>query len=375
MTIRARLEERKDYIVGEYSNGKSTNKLGEEFNCNSGTVYLALKDWGVVVKKRKKFKGKTSDYHDEILRLYDEGNSAYRISKMLSLSSPTVLRFLHTKRNDVSKKCKRDDSNLLKDKTERVVELHIEGKTLDEIGAIVGHAGPSVYRLLQSLGFDTSNTYAVDEHFFDSIDSNIKAYVLGWFYSDGCVDNAGKMRIQIQSGDSYVLDWIKEQMQYEGPLYDVPPPKKFPHRKAQRALCINRKALADNLIKLGCIPNKSLTMTFPSQRQLPKRYWPSFMLGVFDGDGSISRKSNYIQTSITSTEEFLSTARDLIYKPLGLAPRHYFRYSWTNTMSLMTTKTEDSRKLLEYMYREAPFYLTRKFQIFDDWKKTVYNTM
>ena len=39
MSIQVELEKSRSYIVGQYNKGVSTNKLAEEFNCNSGTIY------------------------------------------------------------------------------------------------------------------------------------------------------------------------------------------------------------------------------------------------------------------------------------------------------------------------------------------------
>ena len=43
----------------------------------------------------------------------------------------------------------------------------------------------------------------------------------------------------------------------------------------------------EDLIKLGCVPNKSLTVKFPTEEQVPKEFLSSFILGLIDGDGSI----------------------------------------------------------------------------------------
>ena len=44
----------------------------------------------------------------------------------------------------------------------------------------------------------------------------------------------------------------------------------------------------NDLIKQGCVPNKSLILTFPNKHQVPKNLINHFIRGYFDGDGSIS---------------------------------------------------------------------------------------
>ena len=216
--------------------------------------------------------------------------------------------------------------------------------------------------------------YKLNEDFFDVIDSEEKAYVLGWFYSDGCVNVLGKMRIQIQAEDRAVLELIKKIMGYTGPLYEIPPPKKFPHRKAQVCLTMNRKRTADKLIELGCTPNKSLTVSMPTKDQVPPKFFSHFIRGVFDGDGGVRiKKGKYLEAAITSTNIFLQPLRNYLLKRHKIETKHYYRYSYTNTMMMMTTKTDHSRRFLNWIYKDSHFYLTRKKEIFDKYLEEVYN--
>jgi intein-encoded DNA endonuclease-like protein len=377
MSIQVELEKSRSYIVGQYNKGVSTNKLAEEFNCNSGTIYYYLKNIGIELRKKSNFKGKVEDYKNEIIEKFNSGLSCYRISKDLGISKPAVIRNLKKWGFDTSKKSKVDPNNLLKDKLDQVIKLYDSGMTIHAISVKLGHHNDHVKKLLEKNNIEIrDDRYTVDETFFDVIDSEAKAYVLGWFYSDGSVDTEGKMRITIQAEDKAVLEVIKKLMGYDGPLYEIAPPKKFPHRKAQVSLSINRKTLADKLIELGCTPNKSLTVEMPTKDQVPPAFFNHFIRGVYDGDGSINiKKEKYVQCSITSTDIFLQPLRNHLLKRHGIETKHYYRYDYTNTMSMMTTKTDYSIRFLEWIYQGSSVYLTRKKQIFDDYLESVYNTM
>jgi DNA-binding CsgD family transcriptional regulator len=309
--------------------------------------------------------------HDQVMEWVKEGKSAYWISKQLGCGKSSVLNYLKARGVSTKHKCTVDYSNLLKDREEEVVQLYNSGKTCEEIGDITGHSGAQISILLKNSDLKIRDwKYSVNEHFFDSVDSEEVAYVLGWFYSDGCVNNKGKMRIQIQTDDIDILHTIARLMDYDGPLYDVPPPKKFPHRKHQTCLCINRKTLADQLIALGCIPNKSLTLTFPHSSIIPEAQLPHFIRGVFDGDGSISIKKNkYLNISITSSEDFIQPLRKYLLNHLNIDTKHYFRYSHTNTVQMMITATPCAKKFLNWLYQDANYYLTRKFEQWQEYCK------
>lgn len=64
--------------------------------------------------------------------------------------------------------------------------------------------------------------------------------------------------------------------------------------KLNRArLTITNKKIAKDLIKCGCIPNKSLVLKFPDERIFAsKDLIRHFIRGYFDGDGCIS----YLET-------------------------------------------------------------------------------
>ena len=64
----------------------------------------------------------------------------------------------------------------------------------------------------------------------------------------------------------------------------------------------------NDLIKQGCVPNKSLILTFPNKYQVPKNLINHFIRGYFDGDGSIYEYSKTHAGSISfiGTESVLN---------------------------------------------------------------------
>ena len=365
------LEQNKKEIIQMYKDGVSTNRIAKKYGCNAGTVWYYLKDWGIEVKRRQSFKGHIDDYRDQIDAMLQSGLSAYKISKDLNIAKATIIRAIRRWGLHNDNKCTVDYNNLLKDREDEVVKLYNNGLTCNEVGKMTGHSGAQISTLLKRSDQEIRNwKYSVNEHFFDTVDNEATAYILGWFYSDGCVDNKGKMRIQIQADDVDILKTISVLMEYDGPLYNVPPPKKFPHRKAQTCLCINRKVLADKLIALGCVPNKSLKLTFPSLSIIPDSLLSHFIRGVFDGDGSISiNRDKYLNVSITSCETFIQPFRQWVLNNLDIDTKHYYRHTHTNTVQMMITRTNDAKKFLDWLYLDATYYLTRKFQKYQKYLK------
>lgn len=96
--------------------------------------------------------------------------------------------------------------------------------------------------------------YTVNEEYFDSINSEIKAYFLGFIYADGNVYISNKnyaFSICINTIDSYLLDIIKQELNYTGPL----------HYKKNNVITlqIGNKKLVNSLINLGVVPKKKFS--------------------------------------------------------------------------------------------------------------------
>jgi transposase len=354
------LEENKTKIIDMYNSGISTNKIAPSFNCSAGSIYLKLQEWGINIKKRQSFEGNIEDFKDEILQMYESGLGCHLISKKLNISKPTILRLV--KKYSTTRASTRDDDNLLKDKSDLVIEL-FKTKNVSEISEIVGHKQSSVNRLLNQYGYDTSKykcKHTVNESYFEKIDTNNKAYFLGWIYSDGNIMPQGKLRIQIQEEDLHILESLKKDIEYTGEIFKL---KAVNERcKPQVLLNIDRMKIINDLSLLGLGPNKSLTLTLPTFEQIPEEFFSSYLRGFFDGDGAISVRPNgtTIVCSIASTDIFCKSLSDYM-KTLDIHfGKFYYRKPDKPTGSMFLNK-ENSIKFLNYLYKDADLKLNRKY--------------
>lgn len=131
--------------------------------------------------------------------------------------------------------------------------------------------------------------YALDENFFANIDSEAKAYWLGFITADGNVGSnrkQGFLTVNLQITDRAHLEKMVAHLQSELPLLEY----EFLHyngrlQKVCRA-AFNSRKLSDDLIKLGVTPRKSLTVRpWSGPAELMPHYWR----GAFDGDGTICK--------------------------------------------------------------------------------------
>lgn len=222
------------------------------------------------------------------------------------------------------------------------------------------------------------NRSQINHNFFKSWSSKM-AYVLGFIFADGAIEDVQKssrtcyISIIASRKDINILEQIKIAMNSSHKLYKRQA-RIQTHTDGNQYLSkdcfifrIGSKLMYNDLLKLGVTPRKSLTILFPN---IPLEYQSFFLRGYFDGDGCIHLiKRKYPRLIFTSgSVKFLEgIAKTLssglgilekrIYSQIGNSGRPYYRLHYN---------TQVSRKVLEFMYKDlekAP-YLDRKFAIY-----------
>lgn len=367
MTIQQRLEQKRSYIIDSYKNGISTVKLGKEFNCNPGTIHYFLKNNFVDIKKRPENYGTIEDRKSEIMDLYSKNLSAYAIGKQLNIAKCTILRAGGIWGLDFSSKKTKQNPLFIKDQKDLIVKMHLEGKSAASIARELKYCHSAISEYLNSLGYDQPlNKHEVNLDFFKKIDTEIKAYVLGFWYADG---NVVKDKIRLQITDLDILERIKKEIDYTGDLYITQPRKE--NHKTQYCLSIARGEVVEDMIRLGCVPNKTLVTKFPTQDIVPQELIRHFIRGYIDGDGNIyaPNRANIIRCQIVGTKEFLQGI-ELFAKSVNS------KCSWTqrfpernnNNHNLIISGNANCIKFLDEIYRDSIIHLDRKYRSYKNYK-------
>lgn len=360
MSHRGQLEQQKSYIIESYKDGISTNKLAKEFNCNSGTIYYFLQDNNVTIREKQKYySGDIEDFDDKIITMYNSGSSCGEISRKLGPSIHTIIRRMKQLNLDTSRYNDIKYGNLLKDKWETVEQMFTDGISCRQIGKQLGHAGPEVAKLLKKHGYKPSQTkYTIDESFFETINTQEKAYTLGFLYADGNVrDNC--FRWNIQKGDKDILEKIAKAIQYTGP---IPIRYKSGNRQPQASLYIGRKKMAKDLCNLGCVPTKSLILRFPTENMVPKNLLSHFMRGYFDGDGHLDSNVGYTGSYdfITESIKYLPVNHTAVYQ------RYKDKPPQESAHTLHFNRNADKKLFLNWIYQSSTIHMDRKYQKYLD---------
>lgn len=231
---------------------------------------------------------------------------------------------------------------------------------------------------LKDLGYEIinhQNKLKFDETIFDSIDTEEKAYWLGFWYADGYLDSRPLnpkvkpkygLEISLKGDDFKHLEKFNIFMKHSKNIV------KISDVKCGTTICkrcrwgVTNKHLWQTLNNLGCTPRKSLIITFPNISIFKSpNLIRHFIRGYFDGDGCLSwcdKKHTNPHVSVLGTEDFLTSVKK--YLPLKF---NYILEKANKDSSNKITKQfsvcgKNGYELAKYLYSNATIYLERKYE-------------
>ncbi len=208
--------------------------------------------------------------------------------------------------------------------------------------------------------------YNYNETYFDVIDTEEKAYWLGFLYADGWISaDSTVVSLSLKSADLHHIEKFRDI---------ISPNSKIAQKNVKlgekifsaHTFCITNRPLHDALIAKGCTPRKSLTLKFPSENQVPANLIRHFIRGYFDGDGCIcytekQRKRHSVLVQFLGTKEMLSSLQDVLIKEIPSYTRMAVRLQHKSKAYFFGKGGKNSPcNLLHYMYNDASVYLERK---------------
>lgn len=246
-------------------------------------------------------------------------------------------------------------------KTSRICHCHHR-----DVGRILKENGVELYR---------HKKYLFDNHFFDKINTEAKAYFLGFLWADGNNNRLGTLTLKITIEDTYILEKFNEIIGSKRPLKIITNIKCF-NKKQQKTylakdailLSLSNKKMLNTLESIGFIPNKSKTLLMPKDETIPDYLLHHFIRGYFDGDGTISKRipknrNKYIFSVGFCMKNYeLGKQINLILKNIGLT-HLIFRPSDT-IYKIDILSMSEQIKFKEWLYKDATLFLKRKYEKF-----------
>lgn len=216
------------------------------------------------------------------------------------------------------------------------------------------------------------NNNPVNHNYFDKIDTENKAYFLGFIIADGSISDKprsnGRFSILITEEDSYILKILKEDLNIQTDIKIKNYTAGAKNRKPEALIRWTSRHMLETLKSYNILPNKTYNTAFKFNFDIiPETYLGAFIRGFIDGDGSFESRGGVFTPSIIGTSlAWLIQVGDIISKNTGLIYKYrtitgkttdYYTLRWSSSNK---NKPEKIEKLHNFLYIGATIFLKRK---------------
>jgi DNA-binding transcriptional regulator WhiA len=194
---------------------------------------------------------------------------------------------------------------------------------------------------------------------FEIIDSEEKAYWLGFLYADGSVGSAeDKIELGLAEKDLKHIEKFRDFMGISN---------KISYREATKSYRMSFRSTKckQDLIDKGCVPKKSLILNFPTESQVPKTLIRHFIRGYFDGDGWFTNTESCFQIGIIGTENFIKGFLDNI-ENINKDNKIFTVHRENGAKRYVFGAYQDVLNFLNWIYKDSNVYLDRKYEHYLD---------
>ena len=306
------------------------------------------------------------------MELYNQGYSANQITKYFQdkdykVSSVGICKILNKNHCIIGN----DKFALTKEQQETILYLYnVEKRNITYIQKYLKFSNNrpiSNFLKKNNIKIDTrrnSRTKQINEHYFDIIDSEFKAYILGYIIADGCIIKRGNclsLTLDLKLSDKYILEMFSKELL--GEIDNI-----YVNQKRQTcSVRYGSKGLCNSLQKYGVIPRKTGKEYLPFDK-IPVQYRKDVIRGFFDGDGTVflrtdnSKKYNQrLEFGFCGNHFILQQLKDI----LDLSDNKILDRQDRNISTLMFSKYRDILNFYHYIYDDSNYFLTRKKEKFD----------
>ena len=242
-------------------------------------------------------------------------------------------------------------------KYEKGKELYLQGKTLNQIKYELQLDPGKLSKYLKLNGVKIErlpHKKKINKNIFEVINTEEKAYWLGFLYADGYVgltDNRVELTLQLSD-----VNHIKKFKTF------LNSDCKISTNSYRSRLSIKDEKIKKDLINLGCTPQKSLILKFPTDDKVPKELIRHFIRGYFDGDGSLCVTEKTKSIDILGTYDFLY---QLCLESNIATSKIYVSKSKSNKVFRIVLGSRiDLYNFPKYIYDDCDIYLDRKYEKF-----------
>lgn len=258
---------------------------------------------------------------------------------------------------------------------EEIIKLDEQGYSLKEIAKKLDTYYQRIQVFLKSNNYqrnaDRHRIYKINDDYFENVDSEIKAYLLGFFAADGGILNDGRLTVCLAETDKEIVELFSKELGLNklAEISNCQNGAKL--RQRQFKIRFKSYKMLKDLEKYGIKYKKSESeMTFINL--IPGHLQNHFIRGYFDGDGCITDTSiktrgySCFSATITNSTRNILQEISIIMTEIGVKHKIYSSTNKSEYFTLYTTGTESSCKFGEYLYKDSTIFLKRKKDKFNN---------
>lgn len=255
--------------------------------------------------------------------------------------------------------------------------------TYREMSKILNRTPSAIQNKANRLGLEKISKYFYNENFFEKIDTEEKAYWLGFIYADGYVNVTkynSELGIELQYSDNNHLKKFNKSLNGNIEVTDRWRNGAFNYNSDRMFhMCqirLYKRKLVDDLSQYGIVNNKTYIKQHLSEL-IPQHLLQHFIRGFFDGDGSIAitkQGRNFIQFDITNANNIiLEDIRRYLYDNYNITS--YISCEKNRKMStvpiykLCFKGMYNAYNFGQFLYNGANIYLDRKYLLYQRYLK------
>lgn len=232
-----------------------------------------------------------------------------------------------------------------------------------ELGIKYSLSKTCILKILERYNIPKVNRHLVnnnlDVHYFDNIDTEEKAYFLGFIFADGSISN-DEFFLDINEKDIEMLLRIREEIHSNCKITT----RKKGNSMMSR-IAIKNKVFCSSLSQYGIIENKTKMTSHLPVEKIPTIFYKDFLRGLIDGDGWVIKtkqnlyKIGYVTQYYSTALDFVEMLNSLLeekWKNKILTPKD--RYAIVNIQKQSIVK-----QVALVLYKGNKICLSRKFQM------------
>lgn len=239
---------------------------------------------------------------------------------------------------------------------EEVYSKYKELNNLNALSAFYKKSPNSLKTLLNKNGYTinsitTARQYFFDINFFENIDTEERAYWLGFLYADGSLSKRNlSIACHLQYSDRTHLEKLAQILKYTGKI-------QLTKQTNCWSITLSSQKMCTDLVSKGCFYNKTYLLRFPTEEQVPNHLIRHFIRGYFDGDGCITTKPLW---SIVGNYLFIEELQKKLVAILDLNYTKLYKHKSFDCYSVLYGGKNQVLKLYNYLYTGGSIYLQRK---------------